>query len=53
MIYFDRPTQQKLLRKFCRHLSPRGYLFLGHSEMINSVDVPLVRVESMIYRKLP
>lgn len=53
MIYFDRPTQQKLLRKLCRHLSPRGYLLLGHSETINSVDVPLVRVESTIYRKLP
>ena len=51
IIYFDRPTQEKLLNKFCRHLAPGGYLFLGHSETLNGLDVPLVQKESTIYRK--
>lgn len=51
LIYFDRPTQEILLNKFCRHLLPGGYLFLGHSETLNGLDVPLVQVSSTIYRK--
>lgn len=51
IIYFDRPTQEKLLNQFCRHLSPNGYLFLGHSETLSGLEAPLVRVESTIYRK--
>jgi len=51
LIYFDRPTQEALLNKFCRHLVPGGYLFLGHSETINGMHVPVVQVDSTIYRK--
>jgi chemotaxis protein methyltransferase CheR len=51
LIYFDRPTQETLLNKFCRHLVPGGYLFLGHSETINGMHVPLIQVDSTIYRK--
>jgi chemotaxis protein methyltransferase CheR len=51
IIYFDRPTQEKLLNQFCRHLSPNGHIFLGHSETLSGLDAPLVRVESTIYRK--
>jgi len=50
-IYFDRQTQESLVKKFCRHLLPGGYLFLGHSETLNGLDVPLVQVNSTIYRK--
>jgi chemotaxis protein methyltransferase CheR len=32
LIYFDRPTQQAVLSRLCRHLRPGGYLILGHSE---------------------
>ncbi len=53
LIYFDRPTQEKLLNSFCRHLRPGGYLFLGHSETINGMNVPMVQVNSTIYRKPP
>lgn len=51
LIYFDRPTQEKVINNFCRHLQPGGHLFLGHSETINGLDVPLVQVNSTIYRK--
>jgi len=32
MIYFDKPTQARLLRRFHRCLNPGGWLFVGHSE---------------------
>jgi chemotaxis protein methyltransferase CheR len=51
IIYFDRQTQEKLLNKFCRHLAPGGYLFLGHSETLNGLDVPLMQVYSTVYKK--
>jgi chemotaxis protein methyltransferase CheR len=35
MIYFDRPTQQKVLSKCLRHLKPDGLFFTGHSESLN------------------
>ncbi len=51
LIYFDRTIQEKVLNNFCCHLVPGGHLFLGHSETINGLDVPLVQVNSTIYRK--
>jgi chemotaxis protein methyltransferase CheR len=32
MIYFDKPTQHKILERFAPLLSDNGYLFAGHSE---------------------
>ena len=32
MIYFDKPTQYKILKKFAPILAPDGLLFAGHSE---------------------
>jgi len=32
MIYFDRPTQARVLQRLARHLKPDGLLFAGHSE---------------------
>ncbi len=51
IIYFDRATQQAILQRLCRHLAPRGYLFLGHSETINGMNLPLHLITSSIYRK--
>jgi chemotaxis protein methyltransferase CheR len=50
IIYFDRITQEKLMNTFCRYLLPGGYLFLGHSETLNSMNVPLVSIAPTIYR---
>ena len=51
IIYFDKETQEKLLNKFCAYLSPDGYLFMGHSETLLGMDVPLVQVAPTVYRK--
>lgn len=50
IIYFDKPTQEKLVQKFCQTLNPSGYLFLGHSESIHGFDVPLIQVAPTVYQ---
>jgi len=52
IIYFDKKTQERLLNKFCKQLVPGGYLFLGHSETLSGLDVPLTPVASTVYCKL-
>jgi len=51
VIYFDKETQQRLMEKFYRQLRPGGYLFLGHSETLNGLDLPFQAVASTVYRK--
>ena len=52
IIYFDRQTQLALLGRLCQYIRSGGYLFLGHSETVHGLDLPLVRVMSTIYRKI-
>lgn len=35
LIYFDRPTQQRVLQRFAAVLAPDGLLFVGHSEALH------------------
>jgi chemotaxis protein methyltransferase CheR len=51
VIYFDKPTQQTLMRKFYNQLRPGGYLFIGHSETLSGLDVNFKAVASTVYRK--
>ena len=51
LIYFDRSTQEKVINRLCRKLKPGGYLFLGHSESITSMDVPLKQIKPTIFVK--
>jgi len=51
VIYFDRPTQHRLFEKLARHLAPNGYLFIGHSETLHGMDLPLTPVAPALYRK--
>jgi chemotaxis protein methyltransferase CheR len=51
MIYFDRPTQERIVQKLARHLLPGGYLFVGHSETLHDLEVPLSAVAPAIYRR--
>ncbi len=52
LIYFDRPTQEKVINRLCEHLRPGGYLFTGHSETISGMDVPLETVANTVSRRL-
>jgi chemotaxis protein methyltransferase CheR len=51
MIYFDRPTQERLVAKLALHILPEGYLLIGHSESLNSINHPLKYVQPTIYQK--
>lgn len=51
IIYFDRPTQEQLLKKLTRLLAPGGYFFAGHSESLQGMDLPLIAVAPSTYRK--
>ncbi len=51
-IYFAKSTQEEIINKICRHLKPGGYLFIGHSESLFNMEVPVRQIGSTIYRKL-
>ena len=51
IIYFDRPTQERLLNRMSRQLVPGGYMFMGHSEALHNMDIPLTAVAPALYRK--
>ena len=50
LIYFDKATQERVINKFCSHLKPGGLLFLGHSESIIGMNVPLKQLRPTVYR---
>jgi chemotaxis protein methyltransferase CheR len=52
LIYFDREAQEKVINKLCMKLRPNGYFFLGHSESITSMQVPLKQIKPTIFRKI-
>ena len=49
-IYFDRTTQKKVLERIYSHMAPGGYLFMGHSENIGNIQLPLSSVASAVYK---
>jgi len=51
MIYFDRQKQQEVVNRLAEAIEPGGYLFVGHSESLNSIQHPLQYVAPAIYRK--
>jgi chemotaxis protein methyltransferase CheR len=51
IIYFDRPTQQSILKKITRHLLPGGYLFVGHAETLHELDLPVTPIAPALYRR--
>lgn len=52
LIYFDRQTQENVINKLCKHLKPNGYFFLGHSESITGINVPLKHIKPTVFRKI-
>jgi chemotaxis protein methyltransferase CheR len=51
MIYFDRPTQEALVKRFSGQLHPGGYFLIGHSESLNAIAHPLTYVEPTVYKR--
>lgn len=51
LIYFDKPTQQRVIEELCEHLRPGGYLFLGHSESLAGTGLPLRPVAATVFRR--
>lgn len=51
IIYFDRPTQEKLIGRYYRQLIPGGLLLLGHSETLTGMNLPFTQVAPTVYRK--
>lgn len=51
MIYFDKATQQSLVKRFGNLLESGGYLFVGHSESLSAISHNLRYVQPAVYRK--
>ncbi len=54
LIYFSADVKAKIIRQFAQSLNPRGYLFLGASESLSSLnnDFDMLRCNpGIIYRK--
>lgn len=52
LIYFNRETQEKVIQRLCTKLRSGGYLFIGHSESIMGLDVPLKQIKPTIFQRL-
>jgi chemotaxis protein methyltransferase CheR len=51
LIYFDHETQQNVITKLASNLKPDGFFFLGHSESVTNMNVPLKQIKPTIFRK--
>ncbi len=54
LIYFDKPTQKRVVEAFAKALRPGGYLFLGHAESIMRITAmydPVVTPKAIYYRR--
>lgn len=52
LIYFDRETQESVINKICTKILPGGYFFLGHSESILNMSVPLRQIKPTIFQRV-
>lgn len=52
IIYFDRPTQKRIVNRLANHLIPEGYMFVGHSETLHDMNLPLKQVAPALYKRV-
>jgi len=50
MIYFDKPTKQKLIHNIQKKLCHGGHLIISHSETLNGMDSNLKQIAPSIYQ---
>ena len=53
VIYFDKPTKEKLFKRYAQLLPVGGYLFLGHSESMHGLSNEFDLIGRTVYRKRP
>lgn len=56
LIYFDKPTQKRVVEAFAQALRPGGFLFLGHAESImrlTDLYDPVITSKAIYYRRKP
>lgn len=51
LIYFDKATQCAVINKLSTKLKTGGYLFLGHSETVSSMQLTLTPVQPTVLQK--
>lgn len=51
LIYFEKEIQENVLKKQVRHLKKGGFLFIGHSETLQGMNLPLRSVAPTIYQR--
>ncbi|MFT5422747.1 MAG: chemotaxis protein methyltransferase CheR [Phycisphaerales bacterium] len=51
MIYFDKPTRTRLMRRMIDMLRPGGVLAVGSAETLGNLDLPLRVVQPSVYVK--
>lgn len=51
LIYFDRATQEQIVGRLARCLVPEGYFFVGHSETLHEMKLPLKPMGPALYRR--
>jgi chemotaxis protein methyltransferase CheR len=51
LIYFERSVQEKIVSHLCQQLNHGGLLFVGHSETLSGMNLPLKQVVTTVYRK--
>jgi len=52
VIYFDKPTQSRLFKRYADRLPKNGHLFIGHSESLYKVSDQFELLGQTIYRKI-
>lgn len=52
LIYFNRETQETVLNKLCEKLKLGGYLFIGHSESVMNMHLPIKQMKPTIFQKI-
>lgn len=52
LIYFEKPMQEAVLTRICECLLPGGYLFIGHSESVAGMSLPLRQVVPTVFLRL-
>lgn len=51
MIYFDKPTKDALVERFYKVTANEGYLYIGHSEVIDKEKTSYKYIKPAIYQK--